>query len=159
MIQMLLTFIPGVETIQAPPCRTKPGRINPAEPKLPPWRNSWGFSPAYPQTEEWQTACCRRTSLLPLTNSSNPARLQASCSRLHGETAEMSPSTRDCGRPQRSGEYDTRARIQFGYLTLQTLLQGRKEIALKHQQREARPVSGGKYGSRMKRPKCHRWHH
>lgn len=49
----------------------------------------------------------------------------------------MIPSTRDCGRPFRSGEYDTHAGIQFGYLTQQTLLQGTKEIALKQWQQEA----------------------
>ncbi|KQK93160.1 Calmodulin [Amazona aestiva] len=68
----------------------------------------------------------------------------------------MIPNTRDYGRPSRSGEYDTHAWIQFGYLTQQALPQGAKEIALKRQQQEAWPVSGGKYGSRMKRPKCHR---
>lgn len=92
-------------------------------------------------------------------NSSNPAGLQASCSRLHVEPAEVIPRRQDYGRPFRSGEYDTHARIQFGYLTQQTLLQGTEEIALKQQQQEAWPVSAGKYGSLMKRPKHHRWLH
>lgn len=94
-----------------------------------------------------------------LWNRSNPAGPWASCSWLHVGTAETIRSTWVCGWPCRSDEYDTHAGIQFGYLTQQALLQGRKKIALKHQQQEAWPVSGGKHGSRMKRPKCHRWHY
>lgn len=135
---------------------TEPEIINAVKPKWPLWKNSWSFSSLCSQNQEWQTACCSHTTLLPIRNSSNLAGLQASCRRLH---VEMIPSRQDYGRPFRSGEYDTHARIQFGYLTQQTLLQGTGEIALKHQQQESWPASGGKYGSRMKRPKCHRWHH
>lgn len=135
---------------------TEPEIINAVKPKWPLWKNSWSFSSLCSQNQEWQTACCSHTTLLPIRNSSNLAGLQASCRRLH---VEMIPSRQDYGRPFRSGEYDTHARIQFGYLTQQTLLQGTGEIALKHQQQESWPVSGGKYGSRTKRPKCHRWHH
>lgn len=86
-------------------------------------------------------------SMLPLRSCSNLAGLQASCRSLH---VEMIPSRQDCGRPFRSGEYDPHARIRFGYLTQQTLLQATGETALKHQQQVCWPVSGGKYGKNEK---------
>lgn len=146
--------MPGLETIHAPSCRARDHKFcqtNVASVK----KQLKFFLTVFPEPG-WQTACCSHTALLSLRNSSNLAGLQASCRRLH---VEMIPSRQDYGRPFRSGEYDTHAWIWFGYLTQQTLPQATGEIALKHQQRESWPVPGGKYGSRMKRPKCHRWHH